>query len=134
MHRPITGLLAAAGFAVVAIAFSGCSDTPPGDVIMSGQAFEPEEFTISVGETVTWAYSSGGAHTVTAYADEFPEGADYFASGGASDEEAARDNVSDGLLSDSDTFEVAFDVPGTYRYFCLPHETVGMTGTIIVEP
>ncbi|PSP69167.1 halocyanin, partial [Halobacteriales archaeon QH_9_66_26] len=25
-----------------------------------------------------------------------------------------------------ETFEVTFDVPGTYDYFCIPHERAGM--------
>jgi plastocyanin len=25
-----------------------------------------------------------------------------------------------------------FDVPGTYQYFCIPHEMAGMTGTVVV--
>ncbi|MCZ6737969.1 MAG: plastocyanin/azurin family copper-binding protein [Actinobacteria bacterium] len=31
------------------------------------------------------------------------------------------------------TFEVRFDEVGTYLYYCLPHRSLGMTGTIIVE-
>jgi plastocyanin len=28
---------------------------------------------------------------------------------------------------------MTFTTPGRYRYVCLPHELVGMTGEIIVE-
>lgn len=32
-----------------------------------------------------------------------------------------------------ESFSKTFDVPGTYRYFCIPHEMQGMLGTAIVE-
>ena len=39
-----------------------------------------------------------------------------------------------GLLHLSDeTFEQRFDVPGVYDYFCIPHETDGMVGRLIVK-
>jgi plastocyanin len=117
-------------------AFGACSNAggASGDIVMESQRFEPQELTIAVGDTVSWANGSGETHTVTAYEDEIPDGAEFFASGGASSEEAAREDLSAGLLGESDTFEVTFDVPGTYEYFCIPHESSGMTGTIIVEP
>jgi plastocyanin len=70
---------------------------------------------------------------VTAYGDSLPDGAEFFASGGASSEQDARDDLSGGLLTEGETFSVTFSEPGTYEYFCIPHEQVGMTGTIIVE-
>ncbi|MGH2699836.1 MAG: plastocyanin/azurin family copper-binding protein [Actinomycetota bacterium] len=30
-------------------------------------------------------------------------------------------------------FEVTFDQPGTYGYFCIPHEGSNMTGSVWVE-
>ena len=62
-----------------------------------------------------------------------PDGTAYFASGGFDSEEDARANLSDGLIDPDETFEVTFDEPGTYDYFCIPHEGSGMKGTIIVE-
>ena len=98
-----------------------------------GQRFDPATITIEAGETVTWTNESDEAHTVTAYGDEIPEGASYFASGGASSEEAARDSLSESLIEAGDTFEVTLDEPGTYEYYCIPHESSGMKGTITVE-
>lgn len=97
------------------------------------QRFEPEETTVSVGDEVTWTNDSGESHTVTAYSDDLPEGADYFASGGASSEDSARAALADGLLTEGETFTFTFDEPGKYRYFCVPHEGQGMVGTIVVE-
>jgi plastocyanin len=122
--------------AAVALALVGCSDKerPPGEVGMTGShAFDPKEITIDAGETVTWVNDSSEAHTVTAIEDSLPEGADYFATGGFDSEEEARDGVSDGLLTGGETFEVTFDEPGTYRYVCIPHESNGMEGTVVVR-
>src|SRR5262249_44641322 len=32
------------------------------------------------------------------------------------------------------TYEHTFTQAGTYPYFCTPHRSIGMTGTIVVEP
>jgi plastocyanin len=39
------------------------------------------------------------------------------------------------MTKEGDTYTVSFaGLPaGTYHYFCLPHQSVGMIGTIIVE-
>jgi plastocyanin len=100
--------------------------------MQSGQRFAPAQLHIQAGQTVTWSNESSESHTVTAFEDSIPEGAEYFASGGASSEAAARDDVADGLLKPGDTFQMTFDVPGTYRFFCIPHESSGMKGTVVV--
>ena len=101
--------------------------------MIAGQRFDPDEIGVVVGDTVVWTNESSETHTVTAYEDDAPEGADYFASGGFGSEDDARSNLSDGLIDPGETFEVTFDEPGTYKYFCLPHEGSGMKGTIIVK-
>jgi plastocyanin len=121
------------GAVVLAAVLTGCSK-PSGDVsLTSARRFEPSRLVVKVGDKVTFANNSSEAHTVTAYEDQIPEGADYFASGGATSESAARDNVGDGLLTEGQKFEVSFKKPGTYHYFCIPHEQQGMKGTIVVQ-
>lgn len=95
--------------------------------------FAPEEITVTSGETVSFANTSSQVHTVTAYQEEIPPEAEYFASGGFSSEQEARDNLSEGLIQPGDSFEITLQTPGTYRYFCLPHESSDMKGTIVVE-
>ena len=120
-------------FALPVAACSG-GGSSSGEVQMTdAQRFEPEELTVAAGETVTWKNESGESHTVTAYEDDIPDGADFFASGDASSEDGARDALDEGLIDGGETFEVTFDEPGTYRYFCIPHEDQGMVGTIVVE-
>ena len=118
----------------IGIALGACSQDDGTVVRMeSGQRFEPEVLTIAVNETVTFMSESRDAHTVTSYEDALPEGASYFASGGFEGEDEARDDLAGGLLSTGDSFEVTIDSPGTYQYFCIPHEDSGMTGRIVVE-
>ena len=118
-----------------ALALPGCSPSvEPGTVLMSdGNNFSPSEVTVKAGENLEFRNESGAAHSVTAYDDGVPEGAEYFASGGFPDEGAAREGVGIGLVKPDDSFELTLDKPGTYRYFCIPHESQSMKGTITVE-
>jgi plastocyanin len=115
----------------VAVFSGACSSS--GGVDMRGHEFAPETITVRAGETVTWSNSTDEVHTVTAFDDGVPEGAEYFASGGAPNEDAARDALSAGLMESGDEFSHTFEQPGTYEYFCIPHEDDGMTGTVVVE-
>ncbi|WP_411967343.1 plastocyanin/azurin family copper-binding protein [Haloferax sp. YSSS75] len=89
----------------------------------TGEHFEPHIAWVDVGGTVTWVNESG-SHTATSYSSDndrpqlVPEGAETWDSG---------------LLTDRDeTFEHTFETEGVYHYFCLPHEFVGMIGSVIV--
>lgn len=95
--------------------------------------FEPKTTTINTGETVTWTNESDIQHTVTVYEDEIPEEAAYFASGGFESERAARNRVNEGLIAPGEDYEHTFDQSGTYGYFCIPHESSRMVGTVRVK-
>jgi len=97
-----------------------------------GLNFEPEETTVSVGDTVVWETTGSVPHSVTAYEDELPEGASYFASGGFDSESAARDAYPDGSVKEGETYSHTFETTGEFAYFCIPHES-SMLGTVIVE-
>lgn len=116
------------------------------DIGMQSNAFVPDPavegasqatFEASVGDTVVWANTGSRNHTVTAYDAGIPDGAEYFASGGFEDEQAARDAWKNslnggGIVEPGSTYEHEFSVPGEYFYFCIPHESAGMKGTVIV--
>jgi plastocyanin len=130
---PFTTLKAVA-ILVVALALGACFSGDGNTVAMqSGQRFEPEVLTVDAGETVTFVNESEDAHTVTAYENEIPKAASYFSSGGFANENEARDDLAGGLLSAGEKFDVRFEMPGTYQYFCIPHEDSGMVGRIVVE-
>jgi plastocyanin len=99
----------------------------------AAQSFSPETVTISVGDTVTWDNGSSEQHTVTAEESDLPDGADYFASGDPASEDEANDDVSAGFIGPGESYAHTFDMPGTYRYYCIPHQEAGMEGTIVVE-
>ena len=104
------------------------SSSPAATVDMTNTlTFDPDTVRVQVGETVRWVNGSVIVHTVTADPDEattdesvrLPEGAAPFDSG---------------TLDPEARFEHTFEVPGTYRYFCIPHEGAKMYGTVIVAP
>jgi plastocyanin len=76
-------------------------------------AFSAPTITIDRGRSVRWRSTTGTFHTVT------PDGHQGF---------AARQ-----MSASGQTFEVRFDVPGRYRYYCEPHRALGMTGEVVVR-
>ncbi|MFD1647700.1 plastocyanin/azurin family copper-binding protein [Haloarchaeobius litoreus] len=101
--------------------------------------FEPDSITIAPGDTIAWVNVGSIGHSVTAYEDEIPQDAEYFASGGFDAEGQARNsytagNTAAGDVPGGESFRHTFDVVGSYEYFCIPHEGVGMVGSIDVTP
>ena len=74
--------------------------------------YRPEELHVAAGAALTFVNHDPYAHTVTSK-DGDP---------------AAFDS---GDLGEEATFEVSFDRPGTYRYFCRIHPT--MRATVVVD-
>ena len=132
------GLALPTGALLATTATAGCLEGEASegdwDVGMTATAFEPRRLEVPVDTTVVWMNDSTRTHTVTAYEDAIPGGAEYFATGDFDGERAARDGFIDGeghLLPDQ-AYEHTFTVPGTYGYFCIPHERAGMVGTVVV--
>ncbi|MFB6072693.1 MAG: DUF5059 domain-containing protein [Halobacterium sp.] len=98
-------------------------------------AFEPAELTVSVGDTVAWKHAGGEPHTVTARGGELPDGAAYWASGGFDSEQAAREGWKHGkgAVQAGQSYVHTFETAGEHAYVCIPHENLGMTGTVVVE-
>jgi plastocyanin len=101
--------------------------------------FEPAEITVSPGDTLVWVNRGNVGHSVTAYEDGIPEDATYFASGEFDSERAARRAYEPGSVVAGDIpgerrYEHTFETEGTYEYFCIPHESLGMVGTVTVVP
>ena len=87
------------------------------------QHFKPHVVWIEPGGTVTWTLESG-VHSTTAYHPDnseplrIPEGASAWNSKVLSEQGA--------------TFEHTFETEGVFDYLCLPHEGLGMIGSVIV--
>ncbi|WP_254273445.1 plastocyanin/azurin family copper-binding protein [Haloarcula marina] len=94
--------------------------------------FDPTEVTVAVGDTVVWETTGSVAHSATAYEDDLPDGAAYFASGDFESESAARQAYPDDSVGSGETYSHTFDTAGEFPYFCIPHES-GMRGTVVVE-
>lgn len=120
---------------LILVALVSCQGQPAGTTIpsMENHRFRPETIEISKGEVVKWFNDTDEAHTVTAVEDSLPDGAEYFSSGGASSEDDATDDLSGELIEPGEFFEWTFDEPGTYRYYCIPHKSDGMEGSVVVE-
>jgi len=107
--------------ALVLLACSGHSDAPTepvgGDgvtvVTVRDYAFAAPTITIDAGKSVRWSSTTGTFHTIT------PDGHQAF---------AERQMNASGA-----TFEVRFDTPGRYKYFCSVHRSLGMTGEVVVR-
>ncbi|MFB6085143.1 MAG: plastocyanin/azurin family copper-binding protein [Halorientalis sp.] len=131
--------LASVGGTAVAVSVAGCSSgsgtSGDYDIGMSTSAFRPASFAVAPGTTVVWKNTSGTAHTVTAYGSQIPDSADFFSTGDFDSTQAARDawlKRAGGRLDSGESYEHTFTVPGTYEYFCIPHEKTGMVGVIEV--
>lgn len=92
-----------------------------------GSYFDPIGLLVESGTTVRFVNATG-VHTTTAYHPDvadvplrIPEAAEPWDSGTMTEAGAVCD--------------VTFETPGVYDYYCIPHESLGMVGRIIVgEP
>jgi plastocyanin len=81
-------------------------------VRMEDNFFDRANITVEPGTTVTWVQSGDNPHTTTSYDGLWDSGMIEGGSGG--------------------TFSFTFEEPGTYDYYCIPHEDMGMTGSVTV--
>jgi plastocyanin len=78
-------------------------------------AFQPSTLTIKAGDTVKWVNNKLPPHNIVF-------------------EGSAADKSHEQLMfSPGESYEVKFDQPGTYSYYCAPHRGAGMAGKIVVE-
>jgi plastocyanin len=126
---------AASAFILAASALAACSETGPAygpptantsaTITMTGFHFYPETTHVKVGDTVEWRNQSSFTHSVNADPARFPDDVSIPAGAGPFDS---------GRLPAGGVYRHSFTTPGTYRYVCLPHVDLGMTGTVVVEP
>ncbi|WP_266075440.1 plastocyanin/azurin family copper-binding protein [Haladaptatus caseinilyticus] len=123
----------AGGVAVASTAGTGSGQEQRVIEMTDSLVFDPDAVTVAPGTTVVWENTGSVGHSVTAYEDEIPGNAAYFASGGFDSEQAARDAYPEGEIGGGESFERTLDVEGVYEYFCIPHESAGMVGSIEVS-
>lgn len=111
---------------LLAVALAGCSGDADTDIcgeqdeqgryvvcMTNSNRFVPSTLQVPVGATVVWI-NQGGTHNT-----EEVDG--LWASSVTSASQKEENHVQ------------VFDEAGTYQYICLPHQSVGMKGTIIVS-
>jgi plastocyanin len=128
---PVLPLIAAASAVVT---FVACSQTGPAygppsantaaTIEMGGFSFDPTTVRIRSGDTVEWRNKSTFTHSVNADPARFPD--DVSLPVGAAQFDSGR-------IASGGIFRHQFTTPGTYKYVCLPHVDLGMSGTVIVE-
>ncbi|ESQ27524.1 hypothetical protein EUTSA_v10019237mg [Eutrema salsugineum] len=89
-----------------------------------GLVFEPKEFTVAKGEKIVFKNNAGFPHNVVFDEDEIPSGVD--ASKISMDEQAL-------LNGPGETYEVTLTEPGSYSFYCVPHQGAGMVGKLTVN-
>jgi plastocyanin len=111
-----------AALAAIAVIPFVAAQSPATVVRMTGdKSFEPKTITVKPGDTVVWKNVSDMVHTVT----DIP--AQAITKGDAVLPPNAKEFDS-GLIQPGKDYSYTFTVPGTYKYFCVPHETAGMVG------
>jgi len=106
------------------------------DVGMTVRKFRPATIEVPPGTTVVWKNTSKQGHTVTAYEDLIPDGAEFWSTGDFGSQAAAESAYYNGLkgwISQDQTYERTFEVVGEHEYYCIPHEAAGMKGTVVVS-
>jgi plastocyanin len=95
-------------------AHTAVNDVPDTKIVtvqMQDYGFQPAKITIEAGTTVEWVNVGKHVHTVT-------------------DDNARWDS---GDITTGKKFSHRFDEKGTFKYVCVPHEEIGMTGTVVVK-
>jgi plastocyanin len=122
------------GSCMLTVAGGGCASEPKqpsqpaaATVKMNLHSFDPDSVTIHAGEAVFWKNPSIAWHTVTADPAKAKKPEDVLLPAGA-------ETFDSGKVNSGQSYWRVFTVPGTYRYFCQPHETKGMVGEIVVKP
>ncbi|HYL63429.1 MAG TPA: plastocyanin/azurin family copper-binding protein [Candidatus Methylomirabilis sp.] len=95
------------------------------DMAKQAVAFLPNELWIHAGDSITWTFDSGDAHTVTlltvgqAYPFDFTQGCPPISPSGASFDGTTC--VSSGPSTTGQTFTVVFPTAGNFEIVCLVH-------------
>lgn len=86
--------------------------------------FVPSEFTVAKGEKIVFKNNAGYPHNVVFDEDEIPSGVDV--------SKISMDETE--LLNGAgESYEVTLTEPGSYGFYCAPHQGAGMVGKLTVN-
>jgi len=94
----------------------------------SANRFDPDAVNINNGETIAWQNAATSAHTATFNP---AAGSPLIASNVLLPEGVATFDSGD--LEPGKTWSHTFTTPGTYKYICIRHASLGELGTVIVK-
>lgn len=128
VREPALFMLVVSGLAVLACSTNFArADEPAAKITLTNNLkFRPAKVTVKAGDVVEWRNTSVLVHTVTDDPKRVARVADYELPDGA-------EAFDSGKLKPEASFRHKFKVPGTYKYFCVPHEGAGMIAEVIVE-
>ncbi|KAH7441952.1 hypothetical protein KP509_03G063600 [Ceratopteris richardii] len=89
--------------------------------------FTPSTVTIAAGETIDFTLVGETGHNVVF---DIPSGAPDSL---VSELKSASMDENDLLSEDEPLFKAKLSTPGTYTYYCVPHKSANMVGTVIVK-
>src|SRR5579862_4427687 len=142
MHKLMMGAFVICGATLVLASHPGptvgavvAADTVTVKMIgsSSGYSFQSSMVRIKVGQSVKFVTVSGGPHNVTFDQADIPDGA---ASTLDQDMPRQQAKLTGPLVTNpDDSYTITFKgaKAGAYKFYCLPHQSLGMQGTIIVE-
>jgi len=116
--RPNSNVTRGQSSKIVAGTFMGSCPPPPADTVnvdIRKFAYQPEILVVSVGTTVRWFNYDLDYHTATSGPPGQPDGI-----------------FDSGHINQYDSWAYTFDTPGTYQYYCAPHQY--MIASITVTP
>jgi plastocyanin len=129
LTRTIAAFAAVAMALGIALASNQAAAAPkPVVVKMSDEParYLPSPVTVKVGQPVQWINTGQVVHTVTLVPEDVQDPKDVSMPKGA-------ETFDSGFMAPGATFTHTFKIPGTYRYFCIPHEKAGMVGEVVVK-
>lgn len=126
-RRTLAAILVAAPAVTALVTLPGSAATAfPAVATQAGEAkvgttnnlkFDPANLTVAAGTKITWTNTGGGYHTVT----------------GGENTPDPNNPIGRGVIdTEGKTYSVTIDKPGTYKYYCEPHLSIGMVGTVTV--
>src|ERR1051326_8421519 len=99
----------------------------------SGYKYDPATLTIKQGDAVKWTVVSGPPHNVSFYADSIPSGAQNQLNANMPNPMSPLTSPLFNNPGESYTISFAGVPKGTYKYFCTPHQALGMHGQLTVQ-
>eukprot|EP01025_Chloroclados_australasicus_P032366 TRINITY_DN32819_c1_g1_i1.p1 TRINITY_DN32819_c1_g1~~TRINITY_DN32819_c1_g1_i1.p1 ORF type:complete len:191 (+),score=28.74 TRINITY_DN32819_c1_g1_i1:1-573(+) len=114
--------VASVGLASVALAMSANAAQIKMGSDDGSLVFSPNSISVKAGEEITWVNNKGFPHNIVFDEDEVPEGVD-----------ADALSNEDYLNAPGETVVRKLTIPGTYGYYCEPHQGAGMKGSITVQ-